>query len=57
MEFAYLNKEDLDDLRLSKRLKVPFILVEANDQTKVEYYEPDGKMTCDESLSNLNEQH
>ena len=40
MNFAYLTEEDVKTLMNQKKLKTPFVLIEASEDTQVDYYVP-----------------
>ena len=40
MDFAYLTEEDVKTLMNYKKLKTPFVLIEASEDTQVDYYVP-----------------
>lgn len=44
MQFAYLNEDDVKLLMKHNRVRTPFFLIEASENTKVDYYMPNNKL-------------
>lgn len=40
MHFAFLNENDVKLLMKNSRLRTPFFLIEASENSKVDYYVP-----------------
>lgn len=40
MDLAYLTEDDVKTLMNYKKLKTPFVLIEASEDTQVDYYVP-----------------
>jgi hypothetical protein len=51
-DLAYITREDLNFLTSCSKIKPPFVIVEAPDTTRVDYYIP--KMTNSKSLVRAN---
>lgn len=43
MDYAYLTEEDVKTMLGFNHLKTPFVLVEASENTQVDYYIPKNK--------------
>lgn len=45
LEYAYITEEDVKFLMNYNKLRTPYVLIEASENTKVDYYAPKGKDT------------
>ena len=52
LEFAYITEDDIKFLMNYNKLRTPYVLIEASENTKVDYYAPKGKDTVTK-ISNI----
>ncbi len=55
MQYAYLTENDVRVLMNYNKIKTPFVLIEAFENTKVDYYIPKSKDNPSSNITNLKE--
>lgn len=57
MEYAYITEDDVKFLMNYNKLRTPYVLIEASENTKVDYYAPKTRETVTKQPNNKNPKH